>query len=28
MRISNNNGKTFGEIIKLSANGPIETRNK
>jgi len=23
MRISNNNGKTFGEIIKLSANGPI-----
>ena len=24
MRISTDNGKTFGEIIKLSANGPIE----
>ena len=23
MRISTDNGKTFGEIIKLSANGPI-----
>jgi hypothetical protein len=23
MRVSNDNGKTFGEIIKLSANGPI-----
>lgn len=27
MRISNDNGKTFGEIIKLSATGPIETKN-
>jgi hypothetical protein len=24
MRISNDNGKTFGDIVKLSANGPIK----
>ena len=26
MRISNDNGKTFGEIIKLSSNGMIRAR--